>query len=78
CVYCNHCKPCPAGIDIGLVNKYYDLAMAGDRMAVEHYKTLEINADACIGCGHCDSRCPFNVKQSEKMQEIKEYMAKQA
>ena len=49
-----------------------------DRMAVEHYKTLEINADACIGCGHCDSRCPFNVKQSEKMQEIKEYMAKQA
>lgn len=78
CVYCNHCKPCPMGIDIGLVNKYYDLAMAGDRMAVEHYKTLEINADACIGCGHCDSRCPFNVKQSEKMQEIKEYMAKQA
>ena len=23
CVYCNHCQPCPAGIDIGLVNKYY-------------------------------------------------------
>ena len=27
CVYCNHCKPCPSGIDIGLVNKYYDLAL---------------------------------------------------
>ena len=26
CMYCNHCQPCPAGIDIGLVNKYYDLA----------------------------------------------------
>ena len=25
CVYCNHCLPCPAGIDVGLVNKYYDL-----------------------------------------------------
>ncbi len=23
CVYCNHCKPCPVGIDIGLVNKYF-------------------------------------------------------
>ena len=26
CVYCKHCHPCPAGIDIGLVNKYYDLS----------------------------------------------------
>ena len=41
CVYCNHCKPCPMGIDVGLVNKYYDLARAGDAMAAEHYRTLE-------------------------------------
>ena len=74
CVYCNHCKPCPMGIDIGLVNKYYDLALAGDGMAVEHYRTLEKNAYDCIGCGHCDARCPFSVKQSEKMQKIREYM----
>jgi len=74
CVYCNHCKPCPMGIDIGLVNKYYDLAISGDEMALEHYKTLELNASDCIGCGHCDSRCPFEVHQSEKMQQIKEYM----
>ena len=74
CVYCNHCKPCPSGIDIGLVNKYYDLAKAGDIMAVEHYRTLEKNASDCINCGHCDSRCPFSVKQSERMAEIKEYM----
>ena len=31
CVYCNHCQPCPAGINIALVNKYYDLALAGTR-----------------------------------------------
>ena len=74
CVYCNHCKPCPMGIDIGLVNKYYDLALAGDEMAVEHYKTLELNASDCIQCGHCDSRCPFSVHQSEKMLQIREYM----
>ena len=73
CVYCNHCKPCPMGIDIGLVNKYYDLALAGDEMAGEHYRTLEINASSCIQCGHCDSRCPFSVQQSEKMQEIAAY-----
>ncbi|MCR5683170.1 MAG: aldo/keto reductase [Clostridiales bacterium] len=74
CVYCNHCKPCPMGIDVGLVNKYYDLARAGDAMAAEHYRTLEKNASDCVGCGHCDSRCPFSVKQSERMAQIREYM----
>ena len=74
CVYCNHCKPCPVGIDIGLVNKYYDLAKAGDGMVVEHYRTLEKNAADCVQCGHCDSRCPFSVHQSERMRKIKAYM----
>ena len=74
CVYCNHCKPCPAGIDIGLVNKYYDLAKAGDRLAAEHYRTLDRKASDCVRCGHCDSRCPFSVRQGERMREIRAYM----
>ena len=61
------------GLDIGLINKYYDLARAGDILAAEHYRTLEKNASDCIGCGHCDSRCPFHVEQVERMQEIKAY-----
>lgn len=73
CVYCNHCQPCPAGIDIGLVNKYYDLALAGDDMAADHYGKLSVKADACINCGHCDSRCPFKVKQQAKMSVIAAY-----
>ena len=35
CVYCNHCQPCPMGLNVGLINKYYDLALAGDEMAKE-------------------------------------------
>ena len=31
--YCNHCQPCPAGLDVGLINKYYNLAQAGDVLA---------------------------------------------
>ena len=76
CVYCNHCQPCPVGIDIGLVNKYYDLALAGDEMAANHYSKLSVKADACIGCGHCDSRCPFHTAQSAQMKEIAEYFRK--
>ncbi len=72
-VYCNHCQPCSAGIDVGLVNKYYDLASAGDKMAAGHYQKLTVKADACIGCGHCDGRCPFHVNQSARMREIESF-----
>ena len=74
CVYCNHCKPCPQGLDIGLINKYYDLARAGDTLAAEHYRTLEKTAADCVHCGNCDRRCPFGVKQSDRMREIARYM----
>ena len=73
CVYCNHCQPCPKGLDIGLINKYYDLALAGDEMAKDHYHKLSVHADACVRCGHCESRCPFRVKQEKRMEEISEY-----
>ena len=73
CVYCNHCQPCPAGIDISLVNKYYDLAKAGDAIAANHYTKLSVRADACLHCGHCESRCPFGVKQESRMEEINNY-----
>ena len=74
-MYCDHCKPCPAGINIGLVNKYYDLTMAGDKLAEEHYRTLDKTALNCISCGHCDSRCPFGVEQSSRMKTINEFFS---
>lgn len=73
CVYCNHCQPCPAGLDVGLINKYYDLAMAGDTLAKDHYAQLEKHANDCVQCGHCDRRCPFHVAQSERMKQIELY-----
>ncbi len=70
CVYCKHCHPCPVGLDIALINKYYDLWMLGDNLAKEHYLTLEKKASDCIECGHCNKRCPFHVKQSQRMKLI--------
>ena len=76
CVYCSHCHPCPAGLNIALINKYYDLAVIGDSMAADHYEKLPKHASDCIGCGHCDRRCPFHVAQSERMKEIAAYFGK--
>ena len=75
CVYCNHCQPCPAGLDIGLINKYYDLARMGDTLARDHYRKLSLKAEDCLHCGHCDDRCPFAVQQSARMDEIAAYFA---
>lgn len=61
CVYCNHCLPCPAGIDIGRVNKFSDLYAVGDMMAGEHYRALQKHASDCLHCGRCTKRCPFHI-----------------
>lgn len=76
CVYCNHCQPCPVGLDVGLINKYYDLARAGDQLARDHYANLEKHAGDCVQCGHCDRRCPFHVEQTGRMKEIAAYFGK--
>ena len=73
CVYCKHCHPCPVGLDIGLINKYYDLSRLGDILAKEHYLTLGKTASDCVQCGHCNNRCPFHVDQMARMREIQAY-----
>ena len=65
CMYCGHCAPCSAGIDIAAVNKFYNLTAAEEEIPEtvrEHYKVLTHHASECIGCGLCESRCPFGVE----------------
>ena len=72
CTYCGHCAPCPAGIDIAMVNKLYDLAAMQDSAPASlkaHYGQLGKHASDCIGCGGCETRCPFGVKVREKMEQ---------
>ncbi len=65
CMYCGHCAPCTAGIDIALVNKFYNLTVAQGEIPEtvrEHYKTLTHHASECLACGECETRCPFGVE----------------
>ena len=74
CMYCNHCLPCPAHIDIAAVNKYLDLCDL-DHVPVgsvqEHYRSLEATASACINCYACEKRCPFSVPVTQRMARAK-------
>ena len=75
CTYCGHCRPCPAQIDIAMVNKYYDLALMQPQVPEsvrEHYLALERGADACVGCRSCEAVCPQQIKISEVMKDFTE------
>ena len=78
CMYCNHCKPCPADIDIAMVNKLYDLATMQEEVPASvrsHYYDLAKNASDCISCGGCESRCPFGVPVVERIEMARELFA---
>jgi len=77
CTYCGHCAPCPSGIDIAMVNKLYDLAAMQEEVPATvraHYASLSANADDCIGCQDCESRCPFGVPVAERMERARKLL----
>lgn len=62
CMYCNHCLPCPVGIDIGIATRITDTAGYGiNDKVVSEYEALSVKASACTECGVCLERCPFGV-----------------
>jgi uncharacterized protein len=72
CMYCGHCAPCSAGIDIASVNKFYNLTVAQGSIpetVADHYRLLSHHASECIRCGRCEKNCPFGVKIIEGMEK---------
>ena len=70
CMYCGHCAPCTAGIDIAAVNKLHNLTVAQGEVPEtvrEHYRLLSRHASDCVECRLCESRCPFGVGIVESM-----------
>lgn len=75
CMYCGHCAPCTAGIDIAAVNKFHNLAAAQDETPEtvrEHYRALTHHASECVACGACLERCPFGVEIVDAMRRAAE------
>ena len=72
CRRCGYCAPCTVGIDIPscfLMEGYlkrYDLA----DWARTRYAAMSAKASACIGCGKCEMRCPYELPIREKLREV--------
>jgi predicted aldo/keto reductase-like oxidoreductase len=70
CMYCNHCQPCRAGIDISEINQLINLAASSNQEDVQKaYRQLKVKASACQECGDCMQRCPFGVDVIERMKQ---------
>ena len=71
CRRCNYCQPCSAGINISGVFLFEGyLSRYGLRdWAKERYDALNKKASDCIGCGACESRCPYSLPIREMLKQ---------
>lgn len=77
-MYCNHCLPCAKHINIAQLSKYLDMALLdGVTPTLQgHYDALEHHAGECIGCGRCETQCPFNAPIMQRMKQAAELFGK--
>lgn len=74
CRRCNYCAPCTAGISIPNVFLFHGyLSRYGlESWARERYQTLAVKAQACVECGECETRCPYQLPIREMMKKAAE------
>lgn len=73
CMYCNHCQPCPQGIDIAEVTKLTDMAQNNVTDDLfRRYSGLTATAGNCLHCGACTKRCSFGIDAERNMRRAQE------
>ena len=78
CRRCNYCAPCTAGISIPaqfLFEGYYSRYHLTD-WAAARYEAQAKNASDCIGCGVCESRCPYNLPIRKMLENVAKVFGK--
>ena len=78
CRRCNYCAPCAAGINIPgvfLFEGYYSRYDLKD-WAKSRYESLSKTASDCIGCGDCESRCPYSLPIRQMLGDVAKVMGK--
>ncbi len=73
CTNCKYCLPCPNGVEIADIFKYYNDAMTYDNPRAPRflYNNLQQDqqADSCVECFECEEKCPQGIPIAEKLKQ---------
>lgn len=78
CRRCNYCAPCTVGISIPnvfLMDGYLSRYGLAD-WARGRYEALPKKASDCIGCGQCETRCPYHLPIRKMLKTAAEHFGK--
>ena len=78
CRRCNYCAPCPMGIGIPgifVLEGYFSRYNLQD-WAMTRYNGTPVKASACIGCGACEARCPYQLPIRKMLKNVVKLMEK--
>ena len=73
CRRCNYCQPCTAGISMSgifVLEGYLNRYGLGD-WAKQRYAAMAKKAGDCVGCGVCETRCPYQLPIREMPKRCK-------
>ena len=71
CRRCNYCQPCAQGINISGVFLFegYLRRYGLENWARDRYAALSKHASDCVGCGLCETRCPYQLPIREMLKK---------
>jgi predicted aldo/keto reductase-like oxidoreductase len=73
CTNCKYCMPCPNGVEIADILKYYNDARIYDNPRAPRflYSTLSEDKQAgnCVECFECEEKCPQGIPISEQLKK---------
>jgi len=76
CTGCNYCTDdCPAGVPIPQIFTLLNQKRAEEGQPEQDYNALAVRADACVGCGQCESLCPQHLHIRRLLQEVSKAFA---
>ncbi len=75
CTVCRYCTDgCPAGIPIPEIFACLNRKRAGEGQPEQDYAALDVKADACLGCGQCETLCPQHLHIRELLKAAGEIL----
>lgn len=74
CRQCEYCLPCDQGLDIPTIFILYKhfTRFSAHESARKRYASLKVKVDACIECGKCEERCPYQLPIREMLKLAEE------